>query len=284
MSMPNDFKHVNRKDGFYIANNIEKYGLSLDNAFQVLSTFEEIAKTFNVTIEKVVQIVKDMRIDNRHLFEYSTYKGNNNILIGEKLVYTEKQVRINNRYKCETMYYDVYLKEHTYISCYLVNIISRLFQELFPEISENNVFSTLCRRFPEELKGKINAYTNVRDLPSFDLSCQDIADLINKPEVIDEMVSKSLIHFYDAKSFFYLSLPKITLYGKEYEQSLQIPYEALMTKNWSLVENVKVFSIIKYDANEKLGADANNWFEGLQKDAPFFNHPMVNEFKKYFNK
>ena len=43
-----------------------------------------------------------------------------------------------------------------------------------------------------------------------------------------------------------------------------------------------MFSIIKPNANELLGKDKNNWFEGLQKDSPYFNHKEVANVKKLF--
>jgi hypothetical protein len=72
------------------------------------------------------------------------------------------------------------------------------------------------------------------------------------------------------------------IHGHKYDISLYIPREAITNDDWSIVENQKMFGIIKPNANELLGKDKNNWFEGLQKDSPYFNHKEVETIKKRF--
>ena len=77
------------------------------------------------------------------------------------------------------------------------------------------------------------------------------------------------------------SLYSLSMYkGREYEISLYIPRNAIVNNDWSLVENQRMFSIIK--PNAETITDEKIWFEGLQKDSPYFNHKEVETIKKKF--
>ena len=46
--------------------------------------------------------------------------------------------------------------------------------------------------------------------------------------------------------------------------------KAIITKDWSLIEEQNIYGIIKPNANAELGRDTNNWFHGKQKDNPYW--------------
>ena len=92
-------------------------------------------------------------------------------------------------------------------------------------------------------------------------------------------------NFYGSNlSCFYVELPSIIVHGVEYTKSLTIPYEALYNGDWGMVEDVKVISDISPNANEKLGKDPNNWYCGIQKDAPLFQMDEVKQIEKLFKR
>ena len=72
---------------------------------------------------------------------------------------------------------------------------------------------------------------------------------------------------------FFLKVSK-----REHEHSLYIPTKAFLEKDWEAIKNVKVSGVCLYDDNGEL--IKGKWFEGKQKDAPYFKYPLVEEFRK----
>ena len=54
-------------------------------------------------------------------------------------------------------------------------------------------------------------------------------------------------------------------------------FEDLLNKDWKSIMEKHVFSICLYDENGEI--IHNKWYEGKQKDAPYFNNELVNRFK-----
>ena len=60
--------------------------------------------------------------------------------------------------------------------------------------------------------------------------------------------------------------------------ALGLKFKDLVNKDWKAIEDRHVFSICLYD--KKGEQIKGKWFEGKQKDAPYFNHPLVKELKR----
>ena len=64
----------------------------------------------------------------------------------------------------------------------------------------------------------------------------------------------------------------------EYDYIIIIPVEAILKRDWSIVENKMLFSIRDTRPNKE------KWFEGKQIDAPYWNDDKVKEIQKLFEK
>ena len=64
---------------------------------------------------------------------------------------------------------------------------------------------------------------------------------------------------------------------REKTWSLYLTIDELNNKDWDAIENQHVFSIPLYDKNGN--RIEKKWFVGKQKDAPYFNHPLVKALK-----
>lgn len=190
----------------------------------------------------------------------------------------------------QDVYYDVYLSEAKYYECamnkYILDILRYKFPSLF-DLENKCMFYEPTYKFDEDTRQFLkNADENmpVDMFVSELLLCDckptigDIAEILQDRTKIDSMTYKSRIKiYYNYINVFYIELYNdvYTAYDREvsYLRNLEIPLEFLFTKNWETVENYKVknYPIIKNDKPTSV--------DGLQKDMPYFNHPMVKEIK-----
>ncbi len=287
MLLKDSFRTVDSRDNFYFADNIEMYGLSIKNAVHILTSLTELCKRYEVDIKLALKIIKKLHIENRHLFDYAAiHEGTepynkNMILVRKKGIFVEKRQLIGDKYSIVNVYYDIYLIQHQYISTVLHKIEEEIFKHKFSTIYSSPLFLESVRRFPEELRNVVTPLKKISDISCmFNLTCKDIYDLLSHPKVIDSTIIKSKFAFYGGDTV-YLSLGIRKIHNTEYPDSLGVPIKALLEKDWKQVENHVVHSIIKNDANDKLGRDSNNWYEGVQKDSPYFNHPLVEALKDF---
>jgi hypothetical protein len=64
---------------------------------------------------------------------------------------------------------------------------------------------------------------------------------------------------------------------------LNIPRNAIVNDDWSIVKKYCVHSIIKPNADSLLGDNHDNWFWGFQMDSPYWNEDKVKEIRKLFS-
>lgn len=210
-----------------------------------------------------------------------------NALVRNELVKDGKTIW-SKEYK--DVYYDVYLSEAKYYECamnkYILDIMRYKFPSLF-DLENKCMFHEPTYKFDEDTRQFLkNADANmpidmfVGELLLCDCkpTIGDIAEILQDRTKIDVMTYKSRIKIY----YNYVNVFYIELYNDVYKafdrevsylRSLEIPLEFLFTKNWEAVENYKVKNcpIIKNDKPTSI--------DGLQKDMPYFNHPMVKEIK-----
>lgn len=273
------------KNSYYFVENVEKH-FPLLSLMKKSRFFNNLSTLFHVTIEDLYDVVNILNIPHKHMFEYVKSKPRTTndgfpILIEENTHY--KYVK-NNYGVFFKDYYHTYLKENNYIDLLTSKIGSFILTRQFNDFFTNDIMFKSERRYPKGIN--ITRYTEIGDI-NFEyrhLTCDDIVNLLTHEGAADEMIKVPKFNIYSNSNVFYIELPSFIVHGREYENSLTIPYEALYNGDWSIVENVKVSGHIKPNANEKLGQDHNNFFSGLQKDAPHFAFDDVKKIKELFLK
>lgn len=280
-----------KNNEIFFIDDLEKFNVTLLDMMKLCPFFKGISETFEVSMEYLHNLVTEVfHIPMRDLFEISIYGTNALILVEEKHCYTEKIIRFNQVIKT---YYNAYLRENQYIGLKFEKFAMQIFKEKYSDFFNNNLyFNEYVRKYPKELK--IHDYMKVEDFVHLNrfhceinnLTLADIVHLLTDENAKDEMIFKSCFNFYDKSNQFYLKLGKVKVQGREYEYSFVIPYSFLKTKDWTEIENVNVYSIIKPNANEKLGRDKDNWFSGKQKDSPYWVMylPIIEQFKEIMMK
>ena len=232
---------------------------------------------FKCTADEIISIVDKLGITDKSLFEYQTYKTP--FLVSSNDVYTCKYECGVWGYRKEVKtFYDVYVSANTYASLALNDIARELMFTRFPYFMEPP-FVEVEKRFKDNINNlPKNTNTKLSDIEhgiifDNDLTIKDLINLYLDEGYKDSSTTKSLISIYSDGNMFFLKVGK-----REHEHSLYIPTKAFLEKDWEAIENVKVSSVCLYDDNGEL--IKGKWFEGKQKDAPYFKYPLVEEFKK----
>ena len=252
---------------------IEKYEINLYECQDILPTLVSFAKQWNVKFKDIIDIVVSLDLYDK-LFMWSPYG------CGGRLIHKNGRVWYEN--KCVNCiltkvphYEDMFVREDTYMHLILSKVGEVIISRFYPHF-DIRVNKDIC---------VINKNTYVADIaPKINskMTIGELADLLKNPnpKIVESQTRYNIYGgLYDT---IYLPLRTILVQGREYKYSLYIPIQAIINKDWSLIENCNVCSIIKPNANELLGGDHDNWFSGLQKDAPYFNDELVNEYKKLF--
>ena len=266
----NTFRHTDRNDKFFFVEeeDIKKYGLNIMELLPKMPFFINLSNDYGIDFKDLYNIVfLKLHIQVRNVFEYRIYNGIS--LVKKNGVY--RTIWRNNRQ--ETIYEDVYIYESTHLSVYYNNIVMTYLKDKFPSIFNNPLFNETIRKYPNDID--IKPYYTISDVSHHhnldDLTMEDIVKLLTNPNEVNalKVVSKFNCSYYS--ELIFLKLGSIEVQGKNFEYHLYIPRKAILEKDWSLVEDCEVYSIIKPNANEKMGKDPNNWFNGKQKYAPYWN-------------
>ena len=264
-----NYKSVSNESYIFVEDVI-KYGINFKEMLSSTNLFKSIQTNFHINIDTFIAVIESLGIEQRELFDFCTHKGVNNILVAENGVYNEKYDEIAKRFI--KTYFSVYLCEHPYSSTLYSRIAEKLMIMYFAQLFNYPTFNIeiplpkLELNYNKPMRDILFGYSN--------LTYQDFRD-IQKGKTTK---NKSKFHLYN--DFIVLDLETINVHNKTYNYALIIPYDVLHTKDWSLVENFKVHSIIKRNANDKLGRDKSNWFEGKQIDSPYWDNPIIDELKE----
>ena len=261
-----NYTPTQRGNSFIRVEDLSTFGLELIDVLAETNIYKTCNQLIGATLEDVEDAIKSLVIPISSLFDYDT---NGFKLIKENGVYTQVKDKDTNRIR--KIYHDVYLNNHQYQMCDFKYVMEYLLMKKYPHIFQNEVFykelDTSVFKLPKQ-----NTKIKDIDFGLSDLTIEELLKLMNKKPLFDTRFS-----FYDA--FIALELETNIHYGHEYTYSLVIPYQALLTKDWTIVEDYDVFSIIKRNPNEKLGSDLDNWFKGKQKDSPYWDNEFVNTIK-----
>ena len=231
---------------------------------------------FKCTADEIISIVDKLGITDKSLFEYQTYPTP--FLVSSSDIYTVKYDWVCGNRKEVKTFYDVYISASTYVSLALNDIARELMFTRFPYFNEAP-FVEVEKRFKDNINNLTkNVNTKLSDIEhdiifDNDLTIKDLINLYLDEGYKDSVTAKSLVSVYSEGDNIYLKLC-----GMPKNYSLQIPVKALFEKDWIAIENEHVFSICLYDDNGEL--IKGKWFEGKQKDAPYFKYPLVEEFRK----
>ena len=275
-----NIKHTDNKVTFFDSHNIaNRWKVNLLMEKNLLPSVVKLANDWGVEYANIIAFIKANNL-LKDCFMYSLYGGEHSRMVAEKGVYTEKRKWSYGSYTITKTYHNVYIKENTYIHLMFPKIIEYIITTYYPKFA---IYEDIPR-FDKQIKIKPNASIAEieREYRDCKLTALDIVKLLDNPNYSVEKVKKLKYHIYSDGNVIYYPLTSMLIHGHKYDISLYIPRDAIVKDDWSLVENQRMFSIIKPTANELLGKDKNNWFEGLQKDNPYFNHKEVETIKKLF--
>lgn len=275
-----NIKNTKTNVTFYDSHNIAKrWNVNLLNEKNLLPSVVKLANDWGVEYANIIAFI-DANNLLKNCFMYSLYGGEHSRMVVENGVYSEKRKWSYGSYTIQKTYYNVYIKENTYIHLMFPKIIEYIITTYYPKFA---IYEDIPR-FDKQIKIKPN--TSIEDIEREYRDCKltalDIVKLLDNPNYSVEKVKKLKYHIYGDSDVIHYPLTSMLIHGHKYDISLYIPREAIVKDDWSLVENKRIFSIIKPTANELLGKDKDNWFEGLQKDSPYFNHEDVERVKKCF--
>lgn len=259
-----------------------RYGITLDILFEKVITFHKnIAKLFDVDPEFIKDLILDkFQYDITKLVEFCTWKTPNSLLVKEKGLYSAKWV--DNK-EIRT-YYDIFVKEDSGLRLLGSEIAQYLLEEKYPYIFKNLIFTDKVNPYADESIFHIRRDTKLRDIGHIlhvysdrlmglkcDYSVQDLIDVLNGDKRESATKSKFFIYYDDTTRTISLSI-----YLKlEKDISLTIPFDALKNHDFNLIRKQAVFNIPL--GNKK-------FYDGLQVDAPYFNHPLIKHLEEIFNK
>lgn len=276
-------KPTNRNVTFYDSHNIVKrWGINLYEDKELLPTLVKLADDWKVKYNVIIEFIKKNQLVGE-LFKYSIYMSSHTKLVAEKGVYEEKKIWKNGRQIITETYHNVYIKENEYISLIVPKIIEFIIATYYPKFA---IYQKV-KRFDNKIIIKPNMKIDdiCREYRGYNLTANDIVNLLNNPTYANEHVNKLVYNIYGCGAdVIYYPLPSVEVHGHKYNMSLVIPREAIVNNDWSVVENYNLSSIIKPNANELLGRDKNNWFSGKQKDNPYWNCKEMKMLKEIFEK
>ena len=100
--------------------------------------------------------------------------------------------------------------------------------------------------------------------------------------MLNKRIKKIRYNIYSTipTNIIFLPVKSVEFDSHHYSISLYIPVKAIVENDFSLIEDCHVHSIIKPDA--VVGRETGNFFEGKQKDFPYWDEPVIQDFKKLF--
>ena len=242
--------------------------------------YKNFMEQFNCSLDELCEILDIYGITDNNLFEYSIFGHYH--LIGKEYLYTINLEKYNYGYRERKIYYDLYMCSNTYASLALNTVANELVKRRFPFLvlppftKVEKRFKDSIKNMPKTLKAK------VRDIDALtlfdnDLTIGELIKLYTEENYADSKIETPLYSVYSDTCSLY-----ITIDESKGGWSLSLKISDLLNKDWKAIEERHVFSICLYD--EKGEQIKGKWFEGNQKDAPYFNSPLVKELKRFFDK
>lgn len=246
---------------FYDTKGLHKiWNIDFKDKKHLIPSIVDLCELWKVPFDEIIDFAVREDIVSDFL-EYSTYKCSCSELVFGRGLY--KEVWERDTYK--KVYYDVYIKEHTYIGLTFNKIVTHIIKTYYPKFY---LFDT--EDFP------VQEDTPVSDIPS-EYQRFTLKELYG---MLKGQVEKIRYKIYTSADIIFLPVKSVTFNGHAYPISLYIPTQAIVENDFSLIEDFHVHSIIKPDA--VMGREGGKFFEGKQKDFPYWDEPVIQDFKKLF--
>ena len=268
------FKFATKETFYSTTNIVNKHHIDIVKEKNLLPSLVKLCDNWRVLYDDIaIYIIKNHL--TKDLFDYTPYPNSHSKLVCENGLYTITRKWEYGGYKEYKTYFNVYVIENPYIHIIFPKLIDYIIKTYYPyfvltkKVTKNNI--------------EFKDYETISDLSlreeCRDLTISDIVDIVtNGVKEVDELVYK----IYSSGDIIYYPLKDIVLHGRSYQRTIAIPREAIITKNWELVEQKFVSAIIKDDANELLGKDPNNWFSGKQSESPYWNEKNIRALRRLF--
>ena len=241
-----------------------------------MSTYTKFMELFDCSLDELCEILDAYGVQDKDLFEYTITKTN--YLIATDYIYTTKEIRQGYTYREIKTYHNIYLCCNQFASLVLNKVARELVKRRFPYLTLPP-FTTMEKRFTENIKDLPKTLrAKVKDIDHSilfdnDLTIGDLIKLYTEDNYANSEVEKPLFATYSDGSDIFITIDK-----NKGGWTLGLKFKDLVNKDWKAIEDRHVFSICLYD---KRGEQIKGkWFEGKQKDAPYFKYPLVEEFKK----
>ena len=281
-SIPNQAVYDYHKRS-YIAFGIEDLNLITDYE-KIMPQTKYFCENWGVSFDYVLDKLRDKHIIHK-MFSFAYDIHNKSLetiykhsqLVQENYFHTTTGQYVRGEYVPKVKdSYDVYIVEDNYVTLYLVKLIPDIIKDfyswLYVEVPTNKFSSDL-----PEINTKCSVDTYTYNIEFNKLTLEDIAFICNNPNTWRDYKVNTFKFKYYSDMLCYCVDTVVTDEHK-YEYCIIIPVEAIRKRDWSIVENKMVFSIRDTRPNK------NKWYEGQQKDAPYWDNSEVKEIKKLFLK
>lgn len=253
--------------------NLSETKYKREELMKQMDVYTLFAERFHTTIDEMCEIIDELCITDNSLFDYT------NLItpfkVAEDYIYTSKY---NNRTGCwNYTYHDIYLTYSQFWSLALNKVAHELITRRFPWLlsapytKKVKRYEDSIKKLPKSLKTRISDI-ECSAIHDNDLTIEDIINIYTRDGYIDSYIEKPLFNIYEDGDFF------LKIDEDKSGYSLYAKVDDLFNKDWEAIEKKHVFSICLYDDNgERI---RNEWYEGDQKNAPYFNNKLVLKFKK----
>lgn len=240
----------------------KKWNIDFKDKKHLIPSIVDLCELWKVPFDEIIDFAVREDIVSEFL-EYSTYKCSCSELVFGRGLYKEIWERDSYR----KVYYDVYVKEHTYIGLTFKKIITHIIKTYYPKFY---LFDT--EDFP------VYEDTPICAIPS-EYQRFTLKELYGW---MKGQVEKIRYNIYSTipTDIIFLPVKSVEFGNRQISISLYIPVKAIVENDFSLIEDCHVHTIIKPDA--VVGRKEGNFFEGKQKDFPYWDEPVIQDFKKLF--
>lgn len=246
---------------FYDTRNLHKiWNIDFKDKKHLIPSIVDLCELWKVPFDEIIDFAEREGIVSDFL-EYSTYKCCCSEFVFGKGLY--KEVWDRDCYK--KVYYDVYIKENTYIGLTFKKIVAHIIKTYYPKF-----YLFDYEEFP------IHEDMQIGKIPSEyqDYTLEKLCGMLNT------YMEKIRYDIYTSADIIFLPVKSVNVNNHQYKISLYIPVKAIVENDFSLIEDCYVHSIIKPDA--VMGREGGKFFEGKQKDFPYWDEPVIQDFKNLF--
>lgn len=195
-----------------------------------LPYIQNLCKIFRVTPASILKLIQKHNIVLRELFEYTIFQGKNFTLVQENGVYTNKYSNKERRYI--KTFYDVYIMQNQYITCYFNGIVHELFKKKFPELNQG----FFEKDIPKFKKCDILLNNRLDSLDEFirenrNIPISELKKILNNPEYGKSMIKTTIFNIYSLDNDDIVYYP-INGVDDDYKKSFGIHISELFNKSW----------------------------------------------------